>query len=118
MSQEKQNSACKNHLQQPPLKATIITSDRRTKPEIARKLYCFITAHRFDKEIVPKSAYSTSKRSWGEHWDVGTQHHVAPPQVKPLLGSTELLQRAFDKLAGVSAAAPPGLTALARLSGN
>lgn len=95
-------------------------SDRRTKPEIARKLHCFITAHRSDEEVVPKSVYTpTSKRGWGEHWYVGTQHHAeAVPQVKPLLASTELLLRAFDKLAGESAAVPASLTTLMCLSGN
>ena len=97
------------------------TNDRRTKPEIAGKLYGYITVERCDGQPVPKSDYTpASKRGQGRMLACGhpTPRRRWASEVEPLLVGVEPLPRAWHWLAGASVAVPPGITVLTHLSGN
>lgn len=110
-----------NWLQQASRKGHRSTSDRRTKPEIAGKLYGCITVERCDGQPVPKSDYTpASKRGQGRTLAHGhpTPHRRWASEVEPLPVGLEPLPRAWHWWAGANVAVPPGFTMLTRLSGS
>lgn len=105
----------------PQEKATDQQVDRRTKPEMAGKLYGCITVERCDGQPVPKSDYTpASKRGQGKtlaHRHP-TPHRRWASEVEPLPVGLEPLRRAWHWLAGASVAVPPGFTTLTHLTGS